>query len=293
MPKYYPKSQIKPNLYTNGDEYTLLDTGEIYKGYYFKTSTGQAFSGRNYNDLPNIELVPLNDNSLSIDSRALIPESTRIYLNTEYLSLQSSAIAPKTFLPYYLPQLPTQQDYQIGTFRRYFCKKANELIYIEIDEKQYEKLTKSDPQILWQLYLPFDILWTLTGDKQQVAKTNRNLVALTQQNLKLYQFNLYLKEDYLKYYQFTNASNLYTAGGEYKTADGKNYIGYYHIHDKTGPMVGATHIKEPHGLLFPINENISTKHNQSSQMRTQTTSSYTPPSNNYSPPSIGGGGGGY
>ena len=41
MPRYYPKSQIKPNLYTNGGEYTLIDTGEIYKGYYFKTSTGK------------------------------------------------------------------------------------------------------------------------------------------------------------------------------------------------------------------------------------------------------------
>ena len=105
MPRYYPKSQIKPNLYTNGGEYTLIDTGEIYKGYYFKTSTGQAFSGRNYSDPPNIELVPLNDNSLSISPKVLIPESTRVYSNTEYLSLQSSPIASKTFLPYYLPQL--------------------------------------------------------------------------------------------------------------------------------------------------------------------------------------------
>ena len=31
---YFPKSQIKLNLYTNGEEYILNTTQEVYKGYF-------------------------------------------------------------------------------------------------------------------------------------------------------------------------------------------------------------------------------------------------------------------
>ncbi len=42
---YFPKSQIKSNLYTNGGEYVLSTTKEDYKGYYYEVSTGQRFTG--------------------------------------------------------------------------------------------------------------------------------------------------------------------------------------------------------------------------------------------------------
>ena len=38
---YYPKSQIKPNLYTNGEEFILSTTKETYKGPYYKISSGK------------------------------------------------------------------------------------------------------------------------------------------------------------------------------------------------------------------------------------------------------------
>jgi hypothetical protein len=47
---YYPKSQIKPNLYTNGEEYVIESTNSSYIGYYYLTSTGKAFTGRNPDD---------------------------------------------------------------------------------------------------------------------------------------------------------------------------------------------------------------------------------------------------
>jgi hypothetical protein len=51
---YYPKSQIKTNLFTNGDEYYISTNGESYKGYYYKTSNGQVFTGKTPDDRPNI-----------------------------------------------------------------------------------------------------------------------------------------------------------------------------------------------------------------------------------------------
>ena len=57
---------------------------------------------------------------------------------------------------------------------------------------------------------------------------------------------------------FTNScsgdkSNLYTSGDEYLLPTGDVYIGFYHIHNQV-PMVGATHINDPHDTLTPINE---------------------------------------
>ena len=33
--------------------------------------------------------------------------------------------------------------------------------------------------------------------------------------------------------------------------NGDEYIGDYHLHPRSGAMVGATHIDEPHARLFP------------------------------------------
>ena len=38
---YYPKSQIKSNLYTNGNEYIFPVTEENYIGYYYEVSTNR------------------------------------------------------------------------------------------------------------------------------------------------------------------------------------------------------------------------------------------------------------
>jgi hypothetical protein len=219
---YYPKSQIKTNLYTNGDEYVIELTQTPYTGYYYLTSTGKAFTGKTPDDRPNQELIKVepvikDEGDLST---TLIPSTSAIFSNhnpgaidvitsldynsaLDYAQLKNINIFnPQVqLLPYYNPQQPTQQDYQNTEFRRFFCKKTNEVLYIEINKDQYDKLIAKDPQILWQLYLPFNITWQLTGDEQQVARVNKNMVELAIKNLKLPKFNLYIKEDYTKYYQ--------------------------------------------------------------------------------------------
>ena len=37
---YYPKSQVKTNLYANFGEYLIASTGEPYQGSYWKNSRG-------------------------------------------------------------------------------------------------------------------------------------------------------------------------------------------------------------------------------------------------------------
>ena len=306
---YYPLSQITPNLYSNNDLAYKL-SGVLYTGYYFKISTGKYYTGRNTSDRPNEELifVEKKPDSGTFDlvtntnpSLNISPESIQTTLSvTNYLNLPGTNNSA-SLVPIYLPNTPTQQDYQNEEFQRYFCKKTNEIQYIEINLDQFTKLKAQDPQILYQLYQPFTITWILTGNKDQVAKTNKNIVELASFRQKLPRFGDYIRFDYTKYYQFPNISNLYTSGSEFKTANGQNYIGFYHIYDKTGPMIGATHTKEPHGLLFPINKTIIPQviNQQTSQVITQTTSSYTLPitttggSGGFSSGGGGGGGGGY
>jgi hypothetical protein len=204
---YYPKSQITPNLYTNGNEFVSVDTQEIYSGFYFKTSAGKYFTGKNQDDKPNVELILLQNTQtiftpLFPNTQFNYAATTNIYeaINEEYLNLKS--IPPLiTIIPTYSPTLPTQQDYQNGEFQRYFCKKTNEIQYIEINLDSYSKLIAKDPQIEFSLYQPFTIAWQLTGDKQQVARVNKNTVELESKRKRLPKFNLYLKEDYTKYYQ--------------------------------------------------------------------------------------------
>jgi hypothetical protein len=171
---YFPKSQITPNLYTNGGDLYIKSTGQEYKGYYYKTSTGLYFSGRNPNDSPNQELIIIDDSYWNATAQSEKGKNfIQIADNFDGYVFENQLQQPKTidtyasltppfeptFIPYYSPVLPTEQDYSIGEFRRYFCKKLNELKYIEINKTQYDLLVSRDKQILFQLYKPFYLNW--------------------------------------------------------------------------------------------------------------------------------------
>jgi len=216
---YYHKSQITPNLYTSGNEFVIQPTNEIYTGYYFKTSKGQYFTGKNTDDRPNQQLVPLSQDinnqppttlSTSPGFIAFTYDGTEEFyeelpynetLVSQYTSLKNVDLNKKVFPVVFSPVLPTPEDYKIGEFRRYFAKKTNEVLYLEINKDTYDKLINQSPQIEFSLYRGFSIDWQLTGDKQQVARTNKNIVGLTMKRLTLPKFDQYLKQDYTKYYQ--------------------------------------------------------------------------------------------
>ena len=201
---YYPKSQIKTNLYTNGDEFVYLSNNQPYTGYYYKTSTGQYFTGRTPDDIPSFELIQnlaLAETTINRDkSNYSVIINTDLDNNSTYNNLISPP-PPVLISPVYNAPTPTQQDYQTGEFRRYFCKKGNEILYLEIDKETYDKLIVKDPQYQFSLWQPFNLPWLLTGTQEQVYKVNRNVTILTSQRLQLPQFGRYLKDDYLKYYK--------------------------------------------------------------------------------------------
>jgi len=302
---YFPNSQIKTNLYTNGDEYILSTTKERYKGYYYKLANGKIYTGKSPNDKPNILLIifsqsdnnspqpplPENYNNNAISLINDVPTYSSILPNGETQEIPyPQEVDPRMYplndkfisrlTPLYNPTRPIQKDYDLGVFQRYFCKKNNELIYIEIDKTTFQQLNSNNPQIAWDLYSAISLNWYLTGDKSKTYNANKGLSTLIETQQKWHGFSQYFKENYSKYYQSQDINDLYTSGGEFTTKNRQNYIGFYHIHNGITPMVGKTHINTPHDVLLPTKK---------SQLTSQTTSSMMLPT----PPTITGGGGNY
>ena len=203
---YFPKSQIQPNLYTNGGEFQKITDKSIYTGFYFKTSTGLFYTGKTPNDGANTQLVRvanITDPSPLISTppkSSTIPEAQKI-ITTQFtnvgFSLDVTAINndyPKSNLPDYqnriipvsfIPIL-TPEDFKVGVIQRYFAKKNNELIYLETNKENYNLLINRSPNIAWDLYTPISMLWYIDGGLDKAYSTNKNLAFLIERNNKWY-----------------------------------------------------------------------------------------------------------
>jgi hypothetical protein len=208
---YYPKSQIKTNLYTNGGELVYKSNNQSYTGYYFKTSKEKYYTGKSPNDGTPVELIQFNssiaDNNSSIPNPSIqISElnSNRAITPVNDVPIQPDGIPYPTqvdsrsypnkiqlrFIPLYYKTQPTPEELRLGKYNRYFCKKNNELIYLEISKETYTKLINQDPQIAYDLYTPTSILW------QNQPTLNFNAVKLIEQNLNWYGFSQYFKGNF-------------------------------------------------------------------------------------------------
>jgi hypothetical protein len=188
---YYPKANITPNLFSNG-EYILNGSNEPYTGYYFSTYDGKFFTGREPGDGANLELTANGSNlqgeatSGDIDYRFVGQDN--YFYSTSLKSL--TPITPVTLTPQVFYPNPTLSDYQTGEIVRYFVKKTNENIYIET-----QSLVQNS------LYTGFSIPWLITGDRDNVANVNKRIVALKEAELKILGLGLYLKNNYLQFYK--------------------------------------------------------------------------------------------
>lgn len=167
---------------------------QSYEGYYYLVSNGKVYTGKSPQDGNNIPLIKLN--TVLDTSPPLIPDTISILEDFEYpLKYNSSRT-----LPQYNPTIPTEQDKSLGAFQRYFCKKNNELIYIEIDKNTFNLLQSKSSTIAWDLYTPLSTLWYIKGNKEQTYKANKGLITLIEQNQKWYGFTQWFQDKFLKYY---------------------------------------------------------------------------------------------
>jgi hypothetical protein len=195
---YFPKSQIKPNLYTNGGEYVLSTTKEDYKGYYYKTSTGQQFTGKTPQDGPNIPLLsPTLNSRYTPENKLDIPPNIIQYFqpNDPYVVIKNINTTQEKLLPQPNPTFPTQSEQDLGVYTRYFCKKNNELKYMEIDKTTFQKLNSKSNDIAWDLYTPISTLW-YTAENEISYKANKGLISLIEKNQKWYGFTQWFKDKF-------------------------------------------------------------------------------------------------
>ena len=223
---YIPLNRLITNLQTNQGEFVYKDTLFPYNGYYWKSYDGKYFTGKNPNDLPSVEIIPQINTDVPINTPSLTiaPFYTNIINNneddflefiinseidliSEYIPLKNIDISTVKLLPSQYYPTPTQDDYNLGVFSRYFVVKANENVYLEVNKDTFNNILNESSEWAWELYIPFTMLWTLTGERDNVFITNRNITQLTEQRLKRRGLQEFLKLNYLKFYK-TNEQNI-------------------------------------------------------------------------------------
>ncbi len=208
---YYPKSQILPNLYTNGEEYIYSSNSKEYIGPYFATADGKFFTGVNPNDKPNHRLTPLSNTPESKDPTYQsedIPEDYYVIDDYYYyakgvniFNMGTPPPLPKNSFP-----TPSQKDYEIGEIQRYFIKKYNEVLYIEIDKEDYPKYAKRTQQVNSSLYLPFTLPWIITGNRKEAFKINKASVNRIERNNSIQGFKSYFKGRFDQLFKYSKNS---------------------------------------------------------------------------------------
>lgn len=272
---YYPKSQIKTNLYTNGGELVFINRQDVYyTGYYYETSTGKKFTGKTPNSKGRVELIPVSSPSYKIpnDDIAIdpVPVETVLYatgpdadpdktlsqdpsefnykLISEYFDLTNnlSTNNVERNIPPISQTTPTPEEYEAGETQRYFVKKNTEYTYFETDKQTYDKYINDDPTIASDLYTIISVPWRIIN-----SPINEKMAAQVERNNNWFGFKQWVRNS-------GGGNNfLYTKGGEYLLPNRTNYIGFYHVMENGIVMTGKSHGKGMNVKLIPLNRSTS------------------------------------
>jgi len=195
---YYPKSKIIVDQYTAGEELVYLKTDIFYQGYYYVVADGRIYTGKNPNDgiskelqaIPtykqrktdNVEASTLNIQDLS-EAEPSNLEYDQIRRKTNKQPAAKSLIEPQYSLP----------NVSYPSFIRYFAKRTNGSVFIEINKDTYNKLANKDRLYNWPAYTVFTLPWT-TGQasRAEIEAINRKIVYSTEQSQKLYGLSQYI-----------------------------------------------------------------------------------------------------
>tara|TARA_R100000426_G_C4801260_1_gene102619 strand:+ start:55 stop:840 length:786 start_codon:yes stop_codon:yes gene_type:complete len=215
---YYPKNKIITGLYSNLGDFVEALSGNPYEGPYYKLFSGETYSGKTPLQGPNLLLIKEEKDEFStseaeLDYNPPLPEVFMEYNDNPKNLREANDLVQynvkkninidgvEKLLPFNIYRTPQESDYEIGVFKRYFAVKNNELKYLEIDKKTFDKLINRNNEYYWQLYTPFTILWTIAGDRNNVSQTNKNITELTEFRLGKRGLTQFLKGNYLQFYK--------------------------------------------------------------------------------------------
>jgi|DEB0MinimDraft_4_1074332.scaffolds.fasta_scaffold46854_1 hypothetical protein len=142
---YYTAAEIETGLYTNGGE-LQYDTGVEFRGQYHRYTTGEYYSGANWNKKTSKKLVPIPP---QIDPEVILYNKLNPGLKTKY----------KLVRP--IPVTITDDNIKAGYVRRFLFCKINDNQIIEVDRTQYDQWQAGD--IDNNIYSAITIKWYITG----------------------------------------------------------------------------------------------------------------------------------
>lgn len=225
---YYPSSQIQTNLYSNGS-LIIKSTQQTYTGFYWSTSLGKFFAGKtpdspqssieliNPSNIPSPRNLDFHDPS---ENENTVKISYSSFDVVNYLKLNPGINTDKLpQIPTYIPSSPTKENYEIGKFTRFFCKQKNTPLFIEIDQTTYTKLLENNPELDYEMFLPFKFSWVLIGEQDRVALQNKNTVDFIENQEGALGLSQYLNYNYLLHYNTTpgitkrNSKRIYADNG--------------------------------------------------------------------------------
>ena len=150
---YYMPEDITTNLYTAGGQFQTED-GVEYRGLYHRYNTNELYTGATWNIKTSKKLFLLE--------RTLNRDQTYAKLKRQ--------LKTKFITPYAVKRIPTVDEYRAGYFERYFLKKCNEPLFIEIDYAQQQLWSRNviDPAV----YKLIKVRWFISGNTDDVNTGN-------------------------------------------------------------------------------------------------------------------------
>jgi hypothetical protein len=239
-PSFVAPGSVLENLYTDGNKYMLIDSTNYanrildtfvatnYIGYYHVyTTTGAVYTGRRPSALSRrLEAFDLSlfENAPRLDQPNIMSDDNKLY----------RLLTDRSYNNYILPTLyipdPEPEVYKRGSFKRYFAQRrtTNEIIEIRSTEFKSKNLTNVIGLSQFSYYCDY-INWSVTGTAQQVRDANHRVLARAENDLP--GISRYLSDplEFWRGEDIIDDEYQYTTGGLLRYADGRDYIGFYHI----------------------------------------------------------------
>lgn len=158
---YLPKFKYEGSKFTSGGEYALKDTGAEYKGFYFVTYKGEAYTGPEPSLRgTNAQLLPLQQVEQSFST--LESEDLLVY-DEIYNSPHEASLKVTQEVPPHVPVV-TVGDTIDGFFLRYFAQNKITKQIIEINKQTYNDLDNRTVRFFYKNYNIVRLYWFLSGD---------------------------------------------------------------------------------------------------------------------------------
>lgn len=152
-----------------------------------------------------------------------------------------------------LRPIKTGERLTTGEFSRYFARTLATGTIFEISIKSYLD-ARADP-VEYNAYELFALEWkavnprtdeVFNGYIREGSNTTNYKKVVEAERIFKGLYNFLVKDKSLK------VTRLYTEGKQYKTRDGKAYLGYFHYNLNDGPCTGPEPIKDSVIKLYPI-----------------------------------------